>query len=98
MKDLTEMPTTAVHVVSVQDLSEQTGPILRRVSELGEIIEVVDEGKTLARLVPSARRPVDPDALAAWWAEVDKLAAEIGAKWPKGVSAADAIKEDRREL
>ena len=32
------------------------------------------------------------------WAEMDQLAAEIGREWPKGISAAQAVSEDRREL
>ena len=87
-----------IATVSVQDLREQTEPILRRVSEAGETIEVVDGDKPLARLVPTERRPMTPEELEAYWAEWDELAAEIGAKWPPGLSAADAIKEDRREL
>ena len=31
-------------------------------------------------------------------AEAQRLAEEIGRKWPAGVSAVDAIREDRREL
>lgn len=31
-------------------------------------------------------------------AEAQKLAEEIGKLWPKGLSAADAISQDRREL
>ena len=84
--------------VSVQELREQTEPILRRVAEQGETIVVVDEGKPLARLESPGRQPVDPEALAAWWAEVDALAAEIGAHWPEGVSVDDAIRDIRREL
>lgn len=45
-----------------------------------------------------AARPVDPEELAAWWAEHDRLVEEIGAHWPEGVSAVDAIREQRREL
>jgi hypothetical protein len=32
------------------------------------------------------------------WAEMDELAAEISKKWPKGVSAVDAVREQRRNL
>ena len=32
------------------------------------------------------------------WAEMDELAQEIGAHWPKGVSAVEAVEEQRREL
>ena len=32
------------------------------------------------------------------WSEMDDLAQEIGALWPKGVSAVEAVEEQRREL
>jgi hypothetical protein len=31
-------------------------------------------------------------------AEADELARKIGAVWPRGVSAAEAVREQRREL
>ena len=90
----------ATVTVSVQDLREQIEPILRRVSEDGETIEVVDGDKPLARLVPAPapRRPMTPEELDTFWAEWDELAAEIGAHWPEGVSVEDAIRDIRREL
>jgi len=89
-----------VATVSVQDLHDQTEPILRRVSEGGETIEVFDGDKPLARLVPAPapRRPMTPEELDTFWAEWDQLAAEIGAHWPEGVSVEDAIRDIRREL
>ena len=32
------------------------------------------------------------------WTDIDRLAAEIGAHWPKGVTAAEAVDEVRRTL
>ena len=32
------------------------------------------------------------------WAEMDELASEISKKWPKGVSAVEAVREQRRNL
>ena len=98
MKSLTETPPMVVHAVSVQDLQEQTERILRRVSEQGHIIAIVDRGRIVARLAPAQQQSVDPAELEALWAEWDQLVAEIEAKWPKGPSAAEVIKQDRREL
>ena len=33
-----------------------------------------------------------------WLEESHKLAEEIGRQWPQGISAVDAIRQDRREL
>jgi hypothetical protein len=30
------------------------------------------------------------------WTELDQLAAEISAHWPRGVTAVEAMREDRR--
>ncbi|CAA9558881.1 MAG: hypothetical protein AVDCRST_MAG88-1332 [uncultured Thermomicrobiales bacterium] len=85
--------------VGVRELKEQTSQILRRVREGRETIEVTYHGKVVARLVPVEELAVDRSAeFAAVWAEMDRLAAEIGARWPAGVSAADAVSGGRREL
>ena len=46
------------------------------------------------RAVDAERRERDE----AIWRDLDRLAKEIGAVWPKGVSAVDAVREQRREL
>lgn len=87
--------------VGVRELKEQTSRILRRVREGRETIDVTYRGKVVARLVPveePAVVQVDQAELARLWADMDRLAAEIGARWPEGLSAADAVSEQRREL
>lgn len=87
--------------VGVRELKEQTSRILRRVREGRETIDVTYRGKVVARLVPveePAVLQVDQAELARLWADMDRLAAEIGARWPEGLSAADAVSEQRREL
>ena len=53
-----------------------------------------DEAAPLEEALAEIERP----DLAAYWADVDRLAAEIGARWPAGVSASDAVARGRREL
>jgi prevent-host-death family protein len=84
--------------VGVRELREQTSEIVRQVRESGETVEVTYRGKVVARLVPADEAHPDPDAAKAWLARWDKLAAEVSAQWPKGVSAVDAVREQRREL
>lgn len=71
---------------------------MRRVREEGEIIEITYHGEVIARLVPVAPPEPTDEEIAAVWANLDQLTAEISAKWPEGVSAVDAIREVRREL
>lgn len=85
--------------VGIRELKQQTSKILRRVREEGEIIEITYHGETVARLVPVIPPPESSNEdVAAIWANLDQLTAEISAKWPEGVSAVDAIRDVRREL
>ncbi len=84
--------------VGVRELKEQTSRILRRVREGRETVEVTYRGKVVARLVPADQTGTDGRDFARIWADMDRLATEIGARWPEGLSAADAVSADRREL
>jgi prevent-host-death family protein len=84
--------------VGVRELKQKTTQVLRRVREKKEQIQVTYRGEVVALLVPvpSANRRAKAAADEAVWADLDQLAAEIGAAWPKGVTAVDAIRQDRR--
>lgn len=84
--------------VGIRELKQETSKLLRRVREEGEIIEITYHGEVIARLVPVAPPEPTDKEIAAVWANLDQLTAEISAKWPEGVSAVDAIREVRREL
>lgn len=73
-------------------LKEQTGAILR-LDEDGETVAITRHGRVIAHLVP-AHRPASPADLSALWADLDAPAAEIGARWLQGQSAAEAIRKD----
>lgn len=88
--------------VGVRELKQQTGKILRRVREDGEVIGISYRGKIVARLVPVT--PSLPSSLpstedtAAILANLDQLSDEISAQWPEGASALAAVNDVRREL
>lgn len=84
--------------VGIRELKQQTSKILRQVREKGEIIEITYHGETVARLVPVTPPETSHEDVAAVWADLDQLTAEISARWPEGVSAVEAIREVRREL
>jgi hypothetical protein len=44
----------------------------------------------------STRAEFDQEEFKRVWAEMDELAAEISEQWPDGVSAVDAVREQRR--
>ena len=79
--------------VGVRELKQKASELIRRVRESGEEIRVTYHGKVVARLLPVA-----PNAAQASqrWDDLDRLADEIGKRWPEGVSAAQAVTEGRR--
>jgi prevent-host-death family protein len=79
----------------VRELKHRTSDVLRRVREGGEEIEVTFRGRVVARLVP-VRRPRRRPGGRAVWRDIDVLAREIGRSWPRGASAAGAVRAGRR--
>ena len=84
--------------IGVRQLKAQASSIRRRVRERGESIDVTYRGRVVARLVPAELPAASPEDLRAAWADLDELAVEIGAHWPPGVSAVEAVREGRRAL
>jgi len=85
-------------VVTAKELKQQTGRILREVREEGKEVVVTYRGVPMARIVPTRSGESARKALESVWMEMDRLAEEIGRRWPAGVSAAEAVREQRREL
>jgi prevent-host-death family protein len=85
--------------LGVGELKEHIDEILRMVEEEGETIEVTDQGKIIARVVPAneQEKPVKRD-LKSFWEETDRLAAEIGTYLPEKVDAVEIIRDVRREF
>jgi prevent-host-death family protein len=80
--------------VGVRELKQRASELVRRVRESGEEVRVTYHGKVVALLIPvKQKEKVDEGAA---WAELDLLAAEIGARWPEGVSAVEAVSEGRQ--
>ena len=84
--------------IGVRELKENASEVLRRVREVGESYTITYRGRAIARIVPADTEAED---MADWekiWAEMDETAAEITKKWPRGVTAVEAVREQRREL
>jgi prevent-host-death family protein len=84
--------------IGVRELKEHTSQVLRRVRERREEIDVTHHGRVIARLVPVSPKRPSSRTMAAAWATLDQVARDVGARWPKGRSAAKVVKEGRREL
>ena len=83
--------------VGVRELKERTSYILRLVSDQGQEVRITRRGRVVARLLPVDATPEDEDWSRAW-SDLDELAAEISSHWPAGVTAAEAVSAERREL
>jgi prevent-host-death family protein len=80
--------------VGIRELKQQASELVRMVRETGSEVQVTYHGQVVALLIPAKRASKKGDKTA--WAKLDNLAAQIGARWPKGVSAARAVSESRR--
>ena len=83
--------------IGVRELKHQATQIVRRVRERGEEVQVTYRGRPVARLMPIPRRGPTPKETAAIWSDLDRVAAEIGARWPARRTAVAAVREGRRD-
>ena len=79
--------------VGVRELKQQASELIRQVREDGKEIQVTYRGEVVALVVP-VKTPPSSVAKAAW-DRLDVLAAEIGARWPEGVTSVEAVAEGR---
>ncbi|MFZ5909849.1 MAG: type II toxin-antitoxin system Phd/YefM family antitoxin [Chloroflexota bacterium] len=79
--------------VGVRELKYRASELVRMVRETGKEVQITYCGQVVALLIPvKSTRKDDKNA----WSKLDQLAAEIGARWPEGVSATDAVSDARR--
>ncbi|MGH2587326.1 MAG: type II toxin-antitoxin system Phd/YefM family antitoxin [Dehalococcoidia bacterium] len=87
-----------VRTIGIRELKTHASRILRGVVDQGETVEITHRGRTIARIVPvapSATARAEEDAV---WSDLDRVAAEVAARWPSDATAVDAVREGRREL
>jgi prevent-host-death family protein len=87
-----------MRTIGIRELKAQTSQIVREVRERREPVAVTYRGRVVARLVPAEPAQAPEDDLVRFWAEWDELAAEIANHWPQGVSATEAVNEQRQRL
>jgi prevent-host-death family protein len=88
--------------VGIRELKAKASEIVREVRESGEPVDITVRGQVVARLEPTpvakSSRRMTAEELVEYWRELDELAEEISRNWPEGVSAVDAVREQRRDL
>jgi prevent-host-death family protein len=82
--------------VGVRELKQQASELIRLVRESGSRVQVTYHGKVVAMLVPVPPVPDADTDESQVWDPLNALAAEIGALWPDGVTASQAVAEARR--
>ena len=80
-----------MRTLGVRELRDNLSEVLRVVEEAGEVVEVTNHGRVVARLVPAQRPQLGQAEMDELIAEMDRVAAELGADWPPGVTAQDAL-------
>ena len=88
----------AMESVAIGELEQHAGAIIRRVREKREEVAITDRGRVVARIVPAEDEQEMRKASREAWKRLEELGKEISAAWPEGVSAVEAIREQRREL
>ncbi len=84
--------------VGIRELKQRTSEIIRRVREDGQGIDITYRGEVVARIVAPESPEAMRDRSQKAWDRLDELAKQVSAVWPKGVSAVEAVREQRREL
>ena len=84
--------------IGVRELKENASEVLRAVREEKATYRITYRGRVIAELAPAADSDHEHEDWERIWAEMDELAQEISKKWPRGVSAVDAVREQRRDL
>ncbi len=75
-------------------MKQHASELIQMVRKTQREVTVTYHGKVVARLIPAEQITNLNEREA--WDQLDQLAAEIGASWPKGLSAAEAVSESRR--
>ena len=71
---------------------------MRRIREEGVSYELTLRGEVIAQLEGGAAGEERRRESLRIWDEMKQLAEEISEAWPAGVTAVDAVREQRREL
>jgi prevent-host-death family protein len=84
--------------VGVRELREDLSKLLQQVRDKGETIEITMRGESVALVIPMKRKVRSSEEITKQFDGLNELIAEISEYWPEGVSAVDAVKEQRRDL
>ena len=84
--------------IGIRELKQRANEILRQVREEQESFNVTYRGKVVAKLVPAVDPSAEQDVASEIWTRMDDLSREITVHWATGLSASEAVSEQRRKL
>ena len=96
--------------ISSEELEKDPIKYVRLVRDGADGFDIIEDGKPIARLLPAKPRIAEDaeaetprprltaEELEEYWWQHRQLAAEISKLGPEGVSAVEAVREQRREL
>ena len=84
--------------IEVRKLKKRINEMLHLLEE-GQTLELIRHGKVFVRVKSeSEEKPSREQKIKAFLADMDQLAAQIGAQWEGNMSAVDAVRDVRRDL
>ena len=97
-RSVTTTECTLMTEVGISELKTRMSHIIRRVRYANETFLITYRDRPVAKLTPIQDTGTGVARDLSILEEMDRLAEEITKHWPKGVSAVDAVSQDRREL
>ena len=85
-----------MQTVGIRELSEKASRVVKEVREKKEPIDITYRGRVVARIIPVESEEELRERARRVWQRMDRVAERIGRAWPAGVSAVDAVSEQRR--
>lgn len=82
--------------IGIRELKEKTSEVIRRVRQGEETFEITYRGRVVANLSPVEDADAKHKRALEILAKMDKVAEELAKYWPEGVSAVEAVREQRR--
>jgi len=87
-----------MRAVGVRELQSHASRILKEVTTRRQPVAITRHGRVIARIVPVDEVPTGEERaqVRRVLTDLERLSEEISARWPKGLSAVDAVSRERR--
>jgi prevent-host-death family protein len=86
---------SAMRQLGIRELKNSISEVIRDIRESGEPVEVTYHGQVVLRLVPVQPPRLAQIEIEEIIADMDRVAAELGSRWPRGVTVQDALDDAR---